>query len=119
MFSSHVYSGYDSIELYIMLREPQLLQVVDPLETEQVEVDVVDKEEEYDELEFDEMFNDDSEDDGIPGISANEIYTPPPHMTNFNMGGDESSSNLFFNPYMQSDENLKEKDKFRNREECI
>ena len=40
-------------------------------------------------------------------------------MTNFNMGEDEPSSNLFFNPYMQSDENLKEKDKFCNREECI
>ena len=65
------------------------------------------------------MVNDDSDDDGIPSIPANEIYTPPPHMTNFNMGGDEPSSDLFFNPYMQSDENLKEKDKFHNREECI
>ena len=92
-----------------MLREPQLSQVVDPLETEQAEVDAVDEEEEDDELEFDEMVNDDSEDDGIPGVPANEIYIPPPHMTNFNMGGDEPSSNLFFNPYMQSDENLKER----------
>ena len=53
MFSSHMYSGYDSIELYIMLREPQVTQVVDPLENEQAEVDEVDEEEEDDELEFD------------------------------------------------------------------
>ena len=106
MFSSHVYSGYDSIKLYIMLREPQVTQVVDPLENEQAEVDSVDEEEEEDdELEFDEMVNDDSDDDGIHSIPANEIYTPPPHMTNFNMGGDEPSTNLFFNLYMQSDEN--------------
>ena len=58
MFSSHEYSGYDSIELYIILREPQLSHMVDPLETEQAEVDVVDEEEE-DELEFDDMVNDD------------------------------------------------------------
>ena len=93
--------------------------MVDPLETEQAEVDAVDEEEEDDELEFDDMVNNDSEDDGIPCIPSNEIYTPPPHMTNFNMGGDEPSTDLFFNPYMQSDENLKEKDKFCNREECI
>ena len=49
------------------------------------------------------MVNDDSEDDGIPGIPSNEIYAPPPHMTNFNMGGDEASYDLFFNLYMQSD----------------
>ena len=42
-----------------------------------------------DELEFDDMVNDDSEDDGIPGIPSNDIYTPLPHMTNFNVGGDE------------------------------
>ena len=77
MFSSHEYSGYDSIELYITLREPQLSQVVDPLDIEQVEVDVVDEEEEDDELEFDDMVNDDSEDDGIPDIPSKEIYTPP------------------------------------------
>ena len=53
MFSSHVYSGYDSIELYIMLREPQVTQAVDLLETEQADVDAVDEEEEDDKLEFD------------------------------------------------------------------
>ena len=67
-----------------MRREPQVTQVVDPLETEQAEVDAVDEEEDDDELEFDEMVNDDSEGDGVPGIPINDIYTPPPHMTNFN-----------------------------------
>ena len=50
MFSIHVYSGYDSIELYIMLREPQVTQVVDPLENEQDEVDAVGDEEEDNEM---------------------------------------------------------------------
>ena len=94
MFSSHEYSGYDSIELYVMLREPQpqVTQEVDPLENEQDEVDAVDDEEEDNELEFDEMVNDDSDDDGIPSIPTDKIYTPPTHMTNFNMGGDEPST---------------------------
>ena len=100
MFSSHEYSGYDSIELYIVLQEPQLSQptqsqVIDPLKDEQSKVDVVKEEEEDEELDFDNMVNDDSEDDALPEIPPNEIYTPTSHMTNYNMGGDEPSSDVF------------------------
>ncbi|XP_058737866.1 uncharacterized protein LOC131609997 [Vicia villosa] len=124
MFANHEYSGHDSIELYVMLQDPQLSQpiesqVVDPIEAELAEVDVVEEEEEDEELKFDNMVNDDSEDDVLLEIPPNEIYTPPSHMKNFNMGEYEPSSDIFNNPYMQSDENLKEKDKFSLKEKCV
>ncbi|XP_058776138.1 uncharacterized protein LOC131650445 [Vicia villosa] len=40
-------------------------------------------------------------------------------MRNLNLDGDEPSSDIFYDPYTQTDARLKEGDKFRSKEECI
>ncbi|XP_058749008.1 uncharacterized protein LOC131621962 [Vicia villosa] len=119
MFYNHGFSGYDSIELYVLLQQPNESQVVDPIEVEQAEVDVIDEDEEDPELAFDDMVNDESEEDVEGVIPPISTYTPPSHMSNVDMAGDEPSSDIFHNVCMQSDATLKEKDSFRSKDECM
>ena len=122
MFLSHEHSGMDCIELYITLQpcipsqQSQLTdqdaagedaaddaQWSDELNPEaEVEVDVVDEEEEETEIQVDHMLNnDDEDDDQPPPIPPSHVYNPPQHMTNMDLHDDETSNNVFYNPYLR------------------
>ena len=126
MLRNHEYSGYDYIVLYIVLEQPQPTQniqsqVIDPvIDDEQdaehhVEDDVVDDAEDV----VDDLVSRDSEDEDQVQIPIAQRYSPPGHFTTLNLGEDEPSSDMFYNPYMRSDEDLKKGDQFRTKEECL
>lgn len=52
-------------------------------------------------------------------LPASRVYCPAQHMTNLNLGAYEPSSDIFHNPYGQIQGSLKERDKFRTKEDCI
>ena len=116
MFCNHEYSGYDSIQLYVVFQDTER---VDPTEEEQAEVDVADEEEEAEETQFNIMVNEESEAEEESQLPPHQIFTPPPYMTTLNMSTDDHSSDIFYNPEVQSDANLKVKDKFRSKEDCV
>ncbi|XP_058754621.1 uncharacterized protein LOC131627783 [Vicia villosa] len=124
MFANHEYSGYEYIELYVTLPEVQPTQlvesqVIDSLVDEQAEVDVVDEEEEAPKIEVDHLVNEESEDEPDVVVPPDQVHMPPAHMRNVNFDGDEPSSDIFYDPYTQTDARLKEGDRFRSNEECI
>ena len=43
----------------------------------------------------------------------------PQYTTTLNIGTNDPSSDIFYNPEVQSDANLKVKDKFRSKEDCV
>ena len=108
MFRTHEQSGFDEIELYVLLQQPDQSQVVDPSqdfkeedesnEDNHPEVDVIDQEEEDDEAMIDCMVNDDAEDQEHEPIPTSHAYDPPFHMTNLNLGDDVPASYIFHNP---------------------
>ena len=57
----------------------------------------------------------DHEQDPLP---ASHVYCSPQHMTNLNLGVDEPSSDIFHNPYVQTQGSLKEGDIFHTKEDC-
>lgn len=68
MFYNHEYSGYNSVELYVLLQnrhmsQTLMSQVVNPIGDEQAEVDIVEEEGEEPELEADNVMNDESEEE--------------------------------------------------------
>ncbi|XP_058761084.1 uncharacterized protein LOC131634432 [Vicia villosa] len=77
------------------------------------------EEEDEHETEVDDMVNGESEDEQHISVPPDHVYEPPAHMTNLNLQGDEPSSDIFFNPYIQSDEVLKTRDKFPSKEACL
>ncbi|KAI5394026.1 hypothetical protein KIW84_060931 [Lathyrus oleraceus] len=78
--------------------DPQGSDDVNP--EEEAEVDVVDEEEET-EIQVDHMLNNDIEDDDQPSpIPPSHVYNPPQHMTNMDMHDDETSTSVFYNPYV-------------------
>jgi len=83
---------------------------------EQAEVNVVDEEEEEAELLVDSMVNDEEEEEPL---LASHVYYPPQHMTSLNLGADEPSSDIFYNPYVQIQGPLKEEDTFHTKEDCV
>ncbi|XP_058765804.1 uncharacterized protein LOC131639320 [Vicia villosa] len=125
MFANHEYSGYECIELYVTLPEVQTTQmvesqVIDALEDEQAEVDVVDEEEEAPEIEVDNLVNEESEDEPEVVVPRDQVHMPPVHMRNLNFDGDdEPSTDIFYDPYTQTDQRLKVGDRFRSKEACI
>ena len=62
------------------------------------------------------MVNADEEEEPLP---ASHVYCPPQHMTSLNLGADEPSSDIFYNPYVQIQGSLKEGDKFHTKENCV
>ncbi|XP_058733968.1 uncharacterized protein LOC131605653 [Vicia villosa] len=125
MFANHEYSGYECIELYVTLPEVQTTQmvesqVIDALGDEQAEVDVVDEEEEAPEIEVDNLVNEESEDEPEVVVPRDQVHMPPVHMRNLNFDGDdEPSTDIFYDPYTQTDQRLKVGDRFRSKEACI
>ncbi|XP_058767146.1 uncharacterized protein LOC131640781 [Vicia villosa] len=125
MFANHEYSGYECIELYVTLPEVQPTQmvesqVIDALGDEQAEVDVVDEEEEAPEIEVDNLVNEESEDEPEVIVPRDQVHMPPAHMRNLNFDGDdEPSTDIFYDPYTQTDQRLKVGDRFRSKEGCI
>ncbi|XP_058766187.1 uncharacterized protein LOC131639741 [Vicia villosa] len=124
MFANHEYSGYECIELYVTLPEVQPTQmvesqVIDALRDEQAEVDVVD-EEEAPEIEVDNLVNEESEDEPEVVVPRDQVHMPPAHMRNLNFDGDDKpSTDIFYDPYTQTDQRLKVGDRFRSKEACI
>ncbi|XP_058726374.1 uncharacterized protein LOC131597713 [Vicia villosa] len=100
MFSNHEYSGYEYIELYVTLPEVQPTQLM--------ESQVIDS-----------LVNEESEDEQDVVVPPNHMHMPPAYMRNLNFDGDEPSSDIFYDPYTQTDAQLKEADKFRSKEEYI
>ncbi|XP_058727180.1 uncharacterized protein LOC131598613 [Vicia villosa] len=125
MFANHEYSGYECIELYVTLPEVQPTQmvesqVIDALGDEQAEVGVVDEEEEALEIEVDNLVNEESEDEPEVVVPRDQVHMPPVHMRNLNFDGDdEPSTDIFYDPYTQTDQRLKVGDRFRSKEACI
>ncbi|XP_058741164.1 uncharacterized protein LOC131613519 [Vicia villosa] len=125
MFANHEYSGYECIELYVTLPEVQPTQmvesqVIDALGDEQAEVDVVDEEEEAPEIEVDDLVNEECEDEPEVVVPRDQVHMPPVHMRNLNFDGDdEPSTDIFYDPYTQTDQRLKVGDRFRSKEACI
>ncbi|XP_058726647.1 uncharacterized protein LOC131598012 [Vicia villosa] len=124
MFLNHEYHGYDYPELYIVLEQivpsqNMQSQVIDPVvDDEQQPEDVVDEETEVEDV-VDELVNRDSEDEEQVRVPDAHAYSPPAHFTTLKLGEDEPSSDMFYNPYMRSDEELKEGDTFRSKEDCM
>ncbi|XP_058783004.1 uncharacterized protein LOC131657649 [Vicia villosa] len=74
-------------------------QVIDALEDEQAEVDVVDEEEEAPEIEVDNLVNEEVV------VPRDQVHMPPVHMRNLNFDGDdEPSTDIFYDPYTQTDQ---------------
>lgn len=65
------------------------------------------------------MVNDDTVDHEQEPLPTRHVYCPPQHMTNLNLGANERSSNIFQNPYMQTQGSLKEGDIFRTKEDSV
>ncbi|CAK8534379.1 unnamed protein product [Lathyrus sativus] len=114
MFDSHEHSGFDYIEVYLLLCQTQH-QVGETTNVD--EVDVVDKEEEETEAMVDQMVNlfetgdytaltplQDIDEETLP---LRHMYCPPQHMTNLQLSGDDTSSNVFYNPSQQIEGVLK------------
>lgn len=64
------------------------------------------------------MVNDDTVDHEQEPLPASHVYCPPKHMTSLNLGANEPSSDIFNNPYMQTQGSLKVGDKFHTKEDC-
>ncbi|XP_058767025.1 probable receptor-like protein kinase At5g38990 [Vicia villosa] len=93
--------------------------VIDPVVDDEQDAELVVEEETDVEVVVDDLVNRDSEDEEqvlVPDVHA---YSPPPHFTTLNLGEDEPSSDMFYNPYMRSNEELKKGDKFRSKEDCM
>lgn len=130
MFASHEQSGFNFIELYITVKEilpSQQSQITeDAIEEEEdedqseAEINVVDEEEEESETQLDELLNNDAEEDDEPEpVPPSQVYNPPQHMTQLNLQDDPSSTDIFYNPYMRSNNELKVGDKFMTKEDCV
>lgn len=52
-------------------------------------------------------------------LPPSHVYCLPQHMTNLNLNGNESSSNIFYNPYMRLEDELKVGDKFHTKEDWV
>src|SRR3954463_15378723 len=65
------------------------------------------------------MVNEESDDEQQTLVPLAHVYAPPAHMSNLNLQGDEPSSDIFFTPYIQNDEELKVGDKFPSKEACL
>src|ERR1043165_2341562 len=65
------------------------------------------------------MVNEESEAEEESQLPPHQIFTPPQYMTTLHMSTDDPSSDIFCNPLVQSDANLKVKDKFRSKEDCV
>ncbi|KAI5405810.1 hypothetical protein KIW84_052539 [Lathyrus oleraceus] len=121
MFVSHGQSGYNDIKLYILPHQQQVSQFIDQSQVfcetddEQAEVNVPDDKEEV-EIMVDSMVNADEEEEPIP---ASHVYFPPQHMARLNLGPDEPSADVWYNPYVQMQGSLKQGDTFRTKEECV
>ncbi|CAK8530304.1 unnamed protein product [Lathyrus sativus] len=126
MFDSHEHSGFDYIEVYLLLCQTQH-QVGET--TNVYEVDVVDEEEEETEAMVDQMVNlfdtgdytaltpfQDIDEETLP---LRHMYCPPQHMTNLQLSGDDTSSNVFYNPSQQIEGVLKVGNQYRTKEECM
>ena len=119
MFVSHEHSGCNCIELYITPQpcipsqqsqitsqdesddvNSQYSDDVDPEAEAEAEVNVVDDEEEEIETQVDHILNNNIEDDDHPTpLPLSHVYNLPQHMTNMDMHDDETSNNVFYNPY--------------------
>lgn len=82
-------------------------------------VDVVDNEEEESEIHVDYMLNSNTEDDDQEPLPLSLVYFLPQHVTNLNLNEDKSSSDVFYNPYMQLEDGLKLGDRFLTKEDCV
>lgn len=69
---------------------------------EQDEVDVVDEEEKKDEIMVNQMVNNETVDHQQEPLPVSHVSCPPQHMANLNLGAVEPSSNIFHNPYVQT-----------------
>ena len=115
--------------MYVLLQQPDQSQVVDPSqdfeeedeseEDNHPEVDVIDQEEEDDEAMIDFMVNDDVANQEHEPVPTSHAYDPPFNIENLNLGEDEPASDIFHNPYMQTEGALKVGNKFRTKEECL
>ncbi|XP_058783459.1 uncharacterized protein LOC131658146 [Vicia villosa] len=65
------------------------------------------------------MVNKESKDEQDVVVPPTHAYTPHANMSNLNLDGDEPSSDIFFDLYIQSDELLKVGDKFRSKEAYV
>lgn len=74
---------------------------------EQAEVSVVDEEEGEDEILIDQMVDNDTVNHEKEPLPHGHVYFPPQYMTNLNLDVDEPSSDIFYNPYMQTEVSLK------------
>lgn len=83
---------------------------------QQAEVNVPDDKEEEPEIMVDSMVNAEEEEEPIP---TSHVYCPPQHMTRLNLGSDEPSADVWYNPYVQMQGSLKQGDTFRTKEECV
>ncbi|XP_058722984.1 uncharacterized protein LOC131594799 [Vicia villosa] len=124
MFLNHEYYGYDYLELYIVVEQivpsqDMQSQVIDPVvdDEQQPEV-VVDEETEVEDV-VDELVNRDSDDEEQVPLPDARAYSPSAHFTTLNLGEDEPSFDMFYNPYMRSDKELKEGNTFRSKEDCM
>lgn len=102
MFQTHEHFGFNDIELYILLQQNQVSQIVDLSQVfckidddKQVEVDVVDEEEDEDEILVHHMVNDDTIDHEQEPLPLSHVYYSPHNMTTFNLGADKPSSYTF------------------------
>src|SRR3954467_6339649 len=130
MFLTHEHFGYDYLELYIVVEQNApsqniQSQVIDPVvDDEQQPEHVIDEETDIEDV-VDELVNRESEDEGdeevpVPDrVPETHAYSPPAHFTTLNLGEDEPSSDMFYNPYMRSSEELKEGDTFRSKDDCL
>ncbi|CAK8571481.1 unnamed protein product [Lathyrus sativus] len=126
MFDSHEHSGFDYIEVYLLLCQTEH-EVGETTDID--EIDVVDEEEEDPEAMVDQMVNlfetgdynamtplQDIDEEALP---LNQVYCPPQHMTNLQFSGDDTSSYYFYNPSQQIESVLKVGNQYRTKEECI
>lgn len=138
MFVSHKHSGFNYIELYTLLQQTlpfQQSQIIDQFEPAYVileeaedvdlyeaeaEVDIVDDDEEESEMHIDYLLNTNTEDEDHQALmSPRHVYYPPQHMIKLNLDDNEPSSDIFYNPHMRLDGDLKVAERFCTKEECV
>lgn len=144
MFESHEHYGFDYIELYILLSQPQQSQIFGESQLldqsqifdqsqsqilEQDKVDVVDEEEEESETQVDYMVNlfgtgeytteSPSEHVDQETLRLSYVYCPLQRMTNLHLDGDDSSLELFYNPSQHIKGVLKVGNQYRTKAKCM
>lgn len=111
IFLSHEHFEFNDIELYILQQQNQLSQIVD-LPQVFVKLTMTNKPKSM-------LVNDDTVEYEQEPLLVGHVYCPPQHMTSLNLGADEPSSEIFHNPYMQTQGSLKVGDKFRTKEDRV